>query len=223
MSHEPTDADELFNRIQNSLLLAEAEDFNDDEELDNEDLPLPGTIETKNVEENPTEAVTEDQIAPEAVKPEAESESVAHELTEESTPKKKVYQFTEVNDGKKVAKRRSSLSSQYQAIQHIPIQPPLLRGQDISAYKPSSNKIDSLIKGIAKRNQVILDRMSQNQKAIFQKFLHINILSEEIMKKSDENIQLTTTIQSANKMREFEVVELRIMKYKPHLSYMTQR
>jgi len=65
--------------------------------------------------------------------------------------------------------------------------------------------------------------MSQNQKAIFQKFLHINILSEEIMKKSDENIQLTTTIQSANKMREFEVVELRIMKYKPHLSYMTQR
>ena len=222
MSHEATDADELFNRIQNSLMMAEAEDFNDDdEEIGETDQLAPP--QTKNIDENPIVVAPAEVQPVESLKEKTETESGSQEQTEELTPKKKIYQFTEVNDGKKVAKRRSSLSSQYQAIQHIPIQPPLLRGQDISAYKPSSTKIDSLIKAIAKRNQAILDKMSQNQKAIFQKFLHINMLSEEIMKKSDENLQMTTTIQSANKMREFEVVELRIMKYKPHLSYMTQR
>lgn len=49
------------------------------------------------------------------------------------------------------------------------------------------------------------------------------MLSEEIMKKSDEHLQLSTSRTAEDKMREFEIVEVSIMKYKTHLTYMTQR
>lgn len=65
--------------------------------------------------------------------------------------------------------------------------------------------------------------MVSNQKAIFKKFLMINVISEDIMKKTDENLQSTTSRSSEDKMREFEIVELSVLKYRPHLNYMIQR
>lgn len=220
MSYDNADADDIFNRIQNSLMMAEADDIIDDDFIEDDVIPNQNErIEEDNgvIDANPSDNIT-------LSKDSTAVENDNNDQTEkDQEPKKKVYQFTEVSDGKKVNKRRPSQFSQLHAIQQIPIQPPLLRGQDISEYKPVPNKLSNIIKCITKRNQKIVEQMNLNQKSIFKKFLTINMLSEEIMKKSDENIQLTTTQQATNKMREFEMLELRIMKYKPHLTYMTQR
>jgi hypothetical protein len=51
----------------------------------------------------------------------------------------------------------------------------------------------------------------------------INLLSEEINKKSDEGALLAITRTAEDKMREFEIVEVSTMKYKAALTYMTQK
>lgn len=51
----------------------------------------------------------------------------------------------------------------------------------------------------------------------------VNTLSEEVLKKANENALCVGSRMSEEKMREFEIVEVSLIKYKAHLNYMTQR
>lgn len=138
-------------------------------------------------------------------------------------PQKKVYQFTEVSSGQKRDARRFSQSLKFGKMQKIATHSPLLKTQDISQYLPQSARFDEILKGLKKRNEEIVDKVSKSQKAIYKKMLLCNMLSEEIMKKSDEHLQLSTSRTSEEKMREFELVEVSLFKTKVHLNYLTQR
>jgi hypothetical protein len=232
MTTEDVDAEELFQRIQRNLLQVEEEDDDDDglETTGPSEITINTLSETKEpgnaiesqknvIQEGPTESGTLD----------IDRDTVQEVAGVQEQPKKKVYQFTEVSGGAKKDVRRFSQSKQFTGLQTVPTHNPLLRSQDVSMYRPSTDKLDQLLKSIQKRNQQMLEVLSSNQvrlfhkKNIFKRFLMVNMLSEEIMKKSDEHLQMSTSRTAEDKMREFEIVEVSILKYKTHLTYMTQR
>jgi hypothetical protein len=168
MSYENADADAVFQRIKNSLQMVENEDELDGENLD-EDFDITDVMAKIN------EAIQETGGANDKVEKSEKTASPKEspkELTETSTtttvqpqPVKKVYQFTEVSDGKKRDHMRFSQSKQFTAIQDVKTHDPILRTQDISPYKPSTELLDEIFKRIQKHNQLQLMRLSANQVA----------------------------------------------------------
>lgn len=232
MNSEDVDAEELFQRIQHNLLQVEEEDEDDEATEANQitELAKKQSLEEKEALQTPEgEKESRKELPADADETQAPKVEPQEKEGNQEKTKKKVYQFTEVSGGAKRDVRRFSQSKHFTGLQAVPTHNPLLRSQDVSNYRPSTEKLDQLLKRIQKRNQRLLEVLSTNQvnfgnkKNIFKRFLMINLLSEEVMKKSDEHIQLSTSRTAEDKMREFEIVEVSILKYKTHLTYMTQR
>lgn len=159
MSAEDLDAEELFKRIQRNLLQVEEEDDAEPVEFD------PSRLQIDDEDEAEPEKVTlEEQTQPDAEQ--KDKLETKEEPENVSAAKEKVYQFTEVSSGVKRDIRRFSQSKQFTGLQSVQTHNPLLRSQDISAYKPSTAKLDELLKRIQKRNQDKLEVMKANQVVI---------------------------------------------------------
>jgi hypothetical protein len=169
MNSEDVDAEELFQRIQRNLLQVEEEDEVEagTESIDPSEM-LKSILERRDQEGDEQIDEGEDSQTT-ASKPESEQvekKEAQSEAGNADTQKKKVYQFTEVSGGAKKDIRRFSQSKQFTGLQSVPTHGPLLRSQDISMYKPSTDKLEELLKRIQKHNQQKLEVLSTNQVAI---------------------------------------------------------
>lgn len=166
MASDEVDAEELFQRIQRNLALVEEEDGEQPEGDDEDAEAILKRLVAETDDTEISEGTTEDKSQTEAKKDNAEPE-VKEEQKEtvgnQEVAKKKIYQFTEVSGGTKRDVRRFSQSKQFTGLQAVPTHNPLLRSQDVSAYKPSTEKLDELLKRIQKRNQQKLEVMSSHQ------------------------------------------------------------
>lgn len=194
----------------------------DGDNLEEEDAILYGIRSRLGI---PVPEVKAEEPVPQTPKPADEPKIEPPEKREspEEIRKRKKYEFTEVSDGKKTEERRYSKSKHYMGIKDIQLAGPIVRGGQFGSLIPKSTGLDGILSELKRRNQKWTDELSLNQRAIFKKYLTINLLSEEIMKKSEESQLNVLSRVAEEKMDEFNVVDVSILKYKAHLTYLTQR
>lgn len=204
--------------------LSAGSDVDEDDDLAEEDAILYGIRDKLGIAPEP-EDQPQTEVKPTPTESVVKTEAVVEQKREspEEIRKRKKYEFTEVSDGKKTEERRYSRSKQYLGIKDIQVAGPIVRGGQFGTLIPKATVLDGLLNELKRRNQKWTDELSLNQRAIFKKYLTVNLLSEEIMKKSDESQLQVLSRVAEEKMDEFNVVDVSILKYKAHLTYLTQR
>jgi hypothetical protein len=165
MTQEEIDAEEIFQRIQRTMLQVEAEDEASEEieEEPEQGQEEPSQISGKSKDEDGKEIM--DESTQNSVKIETEikkSNGLGVDIPQAKKPQKE-YKFTEVSTGNKQDIRRFSQSKQFTGIQKITTNGPLLKCQDISSYKPDTGKLDEILLRIKKNNDRKLELLNANQ------------------------------------------------------------